>query len=49
MIIDIYRLKFGFGKFAYCFMIFEFERYGNKQKKAHANNEAACRCDIVTD
>jgi len=30
-------------------LTFESERYGNKQKKAHANNEAACRCDIVIE
>lgn len=45
----IYVLKFGFWKFSYSFFIFGPDRYGNKQKKAQANNEAACRCDIVTE
>ncbi len=47
--IYIYVLKFGFWKCSYSFLTFEPERYGNKQKKEHANNEAACSCDIVTE
>jgi hypothetical protein len=45
----MYLLKLSFGNLPNLFISLRSDRNGNKQKNSQANNEATCRCDMVTD
>lgn len=44
-----YKSKLGYGNLRYCSLRRRSDRFGYRQKKEQANNEAACSCDIVTE